>query len=264
MNGVDLSQEPLIERKRLLQQLLPPSTAQIFYNDHNRGHAPEVFEHACLHNLEGIIVKRADAVYTPGTCKDLAQNKMPNAGRVGTGFDHDTLLMLSEKFQNLAQRYSPFVNPPAGGEARGVHWLRPELVAEVNFAEWTESNVIRHAAFVGLREDKPGREIVRQRVITETAEQNTAQPDQRQKKSRAKSSSAQKASATDSPHVAGVALSNASRVLFPSVGWTKLDLARYYEQVADWVKWSGANGRIGTAHLGSASRPSGQTGSSDI
>lgn len=270
LNGVDLSQEPLIERKRLLQQLLSASTAPIFYNDHQRGHAPEVFEHACLHNLEGIVAKRADAVYTPARVKTWlkikcrhrqefvvggytnpagsrtgfgallvgvydADKKLHYAGRVGTGFDHPTLQMLSAKFQHLTQQLSPFVNPPTGGEAGGVHWLKPELVAEVNFAEWTGSNVIRHAAFIGLREDKPGQEIVRERAITETAEQkNTVQPDQRQKKSRAKSSSAQKASA-DSPHVAGVALSNASRVLFPSVGWTKLDLARYYEQVADWV-----------------------------
>lgn len=253
MNGLDLTQVPLLERKQLLQQLLAaqPADGPILYNDHIVGGAREVFEHACVHGLEGIVAKRADAVYSQsrgkswlkikcrhrqefviggftdpaGTRKEFGAllvgvyddaQKLRYAGRVGTGFDQDTLKIFSGKFHALEQTHAPFINPPTGREAHGVHWLKPQLVAEVDFAEWTGSGVIRHAAFIGLREDKPSREIVRERA--------SPAPVADQKKIPA-----------GSAQVAGVSLSHASRVLFPGIGWTKLDLARYYERIAERI-----------------------------
>ena len=272
MNGLDLTQVPLLERKQLLQQLLAsqPPNGPILYNDHIVGGAREVFEHACVRGLEGIVAKRAGAVYTQSRGKSWLKikcrhrqefviggftqgtgsrtgfgallvgvygedQKLHYAGRVGTGFDQAMLKSLSGKFPKLKQQDSPFINPPTGREAHGVSWLKPQLVAEVNFAEWTGSGVIRHAAFVGLREDKPSREIVRERAAPEPM----STPEQPSKRKPAPLAAVpkreQKQPSAASERVAGVPLSHASRVLFPGIGWTKLDLARYYEQIADWV-----------------------------
>lgn len=263
LDGEDYRARPLLERKTALQKILAAQkpNASILYNDHIVGGAKDVFEHACLHSLEGIIAKRADAPYSQIRTKDWLKlkcrhrqefviggfteakgtrngfgallvgvyedGKLRYAGRVGSGFDEAKLKSLAALFSRLEQSQPPFVNPPTGSERRGVHWLRPELVAEVNFAEWTEDSIIRQASFEALREDKPGREIVRERPIEEL-----------EAPARKKSQAAQAKiipSSTATPQIAGVTLTHASRVLFPGVGWTKLDLARYYEDVADWI-----------------------------
>lgn len=259
LDGQDYSALPLLERKQAVQKLLAKQkpNAPILYNDHIVGGAREVFEHACLHGLEGIVAKRADAPYTQGRTKNWLKIKCRHrqefviggfteaagkrngfgalllgvyddkgelryAGRVGTGFDEALLKSLAARFSKLEQSKPPFSNAPIGRDSRGVHWLKPRLVAEVNFAEWTQGAIIRQASFVALREDKPSREIVRERPIEEAAPPSKA-------KSKILSSS------PAVPQIAGVALTHASRVLFPGVGWTKLDLARYYEDVAEWI-----------------------------
>ena len=272
MNGLDLSQVPLIERKQLLQELLVSQRSKdsILYNDHIVGRAQEVFEHACLHGLEGIVAKRAGAFYTQARVKSWLKikcrhrqefviggftqgagartgfgallvgvydddRKLRYAGRVGTGFDQAMLKTLSGKFSKLEQTHTPFINPPTGREAQGVHWLKPKLVSEVNFAQWTDSGVIRHAAFVGLRNDKAIHEIVREQANSESrSTKQKSNKSKRQSLASAPKADQKKTSATGA-RVAGVALSNSSRVLFPGGGWTKLDLARYYEQIADWI-----------------------------
>ncbi len=265
LNGRDYAPRPLLERKQALQQLLAGQdpNGPLLYSDHIVGGAQEVFEHACLHGLEGIVAKRADAAYSQTRTKSWLKikcrhrqefviggftdaagtrtgfgalllgvygddQKLHYAGRVGTGFDTSRLKALARKFAKLQQTQTPFSNPPRGRDAHGVHWLKPQLVAEVNFAEWTESGVIRQASFVELREDKPAREIIREGAVP-VAAPTKSKPGPRIKKP--KSSPA----ADQSAQVAGVSLSHAARVLFPAGGWTKLDLARYYEQVAEWV-----------------------------
>ena len=83
---------------------------------------------------------------------------------VGTGFNQSLLDQLRRKLDTLAQSTPPFVNPPTGVEARRAHWVRPELVAEVSFTEWTKGGAIRHPSFHGLRTDKLARQVVRERV----------------------------------------------------------------------------------------------------
>ncbi|HEX5463328.1 MAG TPA: DNA ligase D, partial [Burkholderiales bacterium] len=130
---------------------------------------------------------------------------------------------------------APVVNPPSGRDARGVHWLEPKLVAEVRFAQWTKSGVLRQASFIALREDKDPREVVREQAQPAPAKGSapaaaaTANADA----DPAATAAGGSRDASNHAEVAGVTLSHASRVLFPRTALTKIDLARYYETVAE-------------------------------
>lgn len=260
LNGYDLRQVPLVERKRLLASLFPDhSTSDVLrYSDHIAGDGHATFDEACRRGLEGLIVKRADAPYRSGRGRSWLKVKCEQrqefviggytdpsgsrhgfgallvgfydkqglryAGRVGTGFSHISLRELQTKLRRLERAKPAFSNPPTGWDANGVHWVRPELVAEVRFAEWTKEGILRQASFQGLRQDKPARAIGRERAQTsqdEPAPQHQTSPQSRKKPQR--------------PARAGTKLSHPDRVLFPDIGLTKDGLARYYEQVADWM-----------------------------
>ncbi|KKL49810.1 hypothetical protein LCGC14_2311800, partial [marine sediment metagenome] len=129
--------------------------------------------------------------------------KLVYRGRVGTGFDADTQTALTAAMAPLRVSRAPVSPIPA--EARGAHWLRPDLVAEIRYGEITGDGRLRHASFVALREDKPAREV-------------HMDPDM-----------------TDRVMVSGIALSSGGRVIFPKPKITKLDLARYHEAMADRI-----------------------------
>ena len=143
------------------------------------------------------------------------QGKLLYAGRVGTGFTQQSLKELRSRLNSLERKSPPFINPPKGADARGVHWVEPKLVGAVAFAEWTTDNLLRHPSFQGLREDKPAAQVTRENV-------------NHQKKSPA-------ASSQDNVEIAGIKLTHPDRVLYPGQGITKRELAKYYEQVADWM-----------------------------
>ena len=252
LDGYDLRRAPLIRRKELLRPLLSAaSDAVIRFSDHIRGKGHQVFEQACEQGLEGVVAKRADAGYESHRSRSWLKVKCrkrqefvvggytePNggrtgfgalllgvqtgnglhyAGRVGTGFDTPLLNRLFALFQTLHTDKPPFVNPPKGRVGTRVHWLKPERVAEVKFAQWTEEGIIRHASFVGLRTDKRPGEVW----------QETAQP--------VSSVTGNTSSAAARNRIAGITLSNPTRVLFPDTDLTKRELADYYEAVADWI-----------------------------
>jgi bifunctional non-homologous end joining protein LigD len=283
LDGFDLTAVGQLERKRALARLLETAgfvgSARIRYTDHIAGKGPEFYERACRLRLEGIICKRADARYTPGRNKHWLkvkctrheelvvggytepagarsgfgalllgfyhEQRLTYAGRVGTGFSDRQLRALHRQLRAIEIADPPFDPAPAG---RGVHWVKPELVAEVEFTEWTRDGLLRHPTFRGLREDKHPKEIVMERPTQTPAQPARTQP------ARAKpagATAAQKkplrAQATPEPdaleprvaaapdRVAGVRLTNPDRVLYPEQGITKLDLARYYEEIADWI-----------------------------
>jgi bifunctional non-homologous end joining protein LigD len=272
LNGHDLRPLPLLQRKQLLRELIPGTDQDglLLYSEHIVGRAGEVFRHACMHGMEGIVVKRVDAPYTGRRDRNWLkvkcqrrqefviagytdpagsrsgfgailvgvhddQGRLQYAGRVGTGFDQRLLGSLLKKFKALEQDRPAFAHPPTGQQLRGVHWLAPELVAEVRFAQWTKAGIVRHAAFVALREDKPARGIVRESEqqggpdVQEEAQSAVVQPS----KPRSKAKPAADGSAAVT--VAGVRLTHPDKVLFPDTGLTKLQLARYYESVAEWM-----------------------------
>jgi bifunctional non-homologous end joining protein LigD len=199
--GRDLRKLPLADRKGILSRLLTGQNGPIRYSEHVVGQAPEFFRQACKRRLEGIVCKRGDQPYRPGRGTDWVKVKCAHreefviggytppagsrrgfgallvgyfnmrgqlvyAGRVGTGFSDRMLDELSKRLAKLGRQNSPFVDlQGVTGEARGVHWIAPRLVAQVAFSEWTRDGRLRHPAFLGLREDKPARQVHREQPV---------------------------------------------------------------------------------------------------
>jgi bifunctional non-homologous end joining protein LigD len=290
LNGQDITDLPLLDRKALLKELLAtlPKDSPILYSDHITGNAAEVFKDACENGLEGIVVKQADAPYSQARTQNWQKvkcateqefviggytdpegsrtgfgalvlgvyeddGKLVYAGRVGTGFNNKTLPEIYKKFAPLGIDKPAFDKPPTGQDARGVHWLKPELVAEVRFAQWTDANIIRHASFVALREDKPPQEIVHERplskaqaikALAEGSSKSASKPAGKSKTAKKSLGPSAHKPATvdkaipnekDEANIAGVRLSHASKVLFSERNETKLDLALYYEAIEEWL-----------------------------
>src|SRR5581483_3269065 len=156
-----------------------------------------------------------------------AQGNLRYCGKVGTGFNEAVLSTLAPRLAKLEQSKPPFVNPPRGYEAKGAHWVKPQLVAEIAFTEWTRDGTVRHPSFQGLREDKEAADVVVEMPVdTETAQTASA--------SRPRRAAAKKAAAGATPNsVAGIVISNPDKVLYPEAGYTKLEVARYYEAVGE-------------------------------
>jgi bifunctional non-homologous end joining protein LigD len=198
LDGFDLTRSTLIDRKRLLKELIDTAgkATALRYSDHQEGHGAEFFERACEYGLEGIVSKRANAPYestrnrnwlktkcskrqefviagyTPSS-KGLdgfgslilgvyEKGKLVYAGRVGTGFSLKQRVELAKELDKFSRSTPPFaVTPKARGLAE-AHWTQPKLVAEVAFTEWTADGSIRHPSFVGLREDKRAEDVHRE------------------------------------------------------------------------------------------------------
>jgi bifunctional non-homologous end joining protein LigD len=213
LDGYDVTGAPLIARKELLAELLGSNGSQkgfLRFSQHHEGDGAEIFEQACQHHLEGIISKKRDSAYRPGRGRDWVKTKCANrqelviggytdpegarsgfgalllgvyespgrlkyAGRVGTGFNDELLSDLLRRMKKLEQKESPFVNPPtSAARRRGVHWIKPQLVAEVEFTEWTRDGLLRHPSFQGLREDKKAAEVVREKKAAAQARRRSS------------------------------------------------------------------------------------------
>ena len=186
-----------------------------------------------------------------------AQGQLCYCGKVGTGFNEPLLRMLSAKFAKLAQSKPAFANPPTGYEARGAHWVKPQLVAEIAFTEWTRDGTARHPSFQGLRADKKPRDVVLELPVDASSASDTRDagmgsgksargikaPAKRGIKAPAKRAHGEDPAATGvrtstrhgSNAVAGITISNPDKVLYPERGYTKGDVARYYEAVGEWM-----------------------------
>jgi bifunctional non-homologous end joining protein LigD len=193
LDGCDIRRLPLLVRKKLLRRALDFADP-LRFTTHRRGAGEEAFRAACARGDEGVIAKRASAPYSGGRSKDWLKFKCVRdqelviggwsdpkgsraafgalllgyyedgafvyAGKVGTGFDERTLRTLGRRLQALEQPGSPFERNQV--RERGVHWARPELVAQIGFTEWTRDGMLRHPRFQGLRIDKSAREVVRE------------------------------------------------------------------------------------------------------
>jgi bifunctional non-homologous end joining protein LigD len=231
LDGYDVRAAPLTQRKALLAQLLEGEASMLRYSGHLEGSGAEVFAKACGLSLEGIVSKRRDSPYIsrrapswikvkcaleqemvvggytdPGGSRlgfgalllgvHDANGDLRYCGKVGTGFNDATLQSLAKRLVKLETKTPPFVDPPRGYEAKGAHWIRPELVAQVSFSEWTRDSTVRHPSFLGLREDKDPREVVLERPVDAEADADTAESSTGTTKTAASKTTATKTAAT--------------------------------------------------------------------
>jgi len=270
LNGYDLRAAALSARKALLRKLIGDGPT-IRFSDHVEGNGAAFFAEACKLGLEGIVSKRTQSTYRATRSRDWQKVKcglrqefviggytdpqgaragfgalllgvyegsaLRYCGKVGTGFNDATLKSLAAALKQRATNQSPFVNPPAGAEGRRAHWVKPDLVGEVSFTEWTRDATLRHPSFQGLREDKRARDIVREQPVHAATADAPAGPDEANapastsKRAAKHVASRNRSGAPD--EVAGIAISNGAKLLYPEAAITKLDLARYYETVGD-------------------------------
>ncbi|MBK8908095.1 MAG: DNA ligase D [Rhodospirillales bacterium] len=262
LDGNDLRKAPLLARKEALAALiagLGPDEATMLLSEHLDGRGPAVLQSACQLALEGVVSKLKSAPYRSGRGKDwrkskcierqefvigglMASTASPNsvgslllgyhddqdpgrlvyAGKVGTGFSAAQARDLRQRLREVERAAPPFADVPADA-ARGAVWVEPALVCEVEFAAWTRDGRIRHAAFMGLRNDKPPQDVVRE--VTSNAPQAAASPP-------SPAPERQPRKTTDD-RVAGVALTHADRIVYPDQGVTKRGLAEYMAAVGE-------------------------------
>ena len=266
-NNEDLRALPLRDRKARLERLLEALRAEhIRYVRHLESPGDSVLESACKMGLEGIISKRLDAPYASGrgeawrkakcragqevvlggwtsesgTLRSLLagvnrDGHLVYVGRIGTGYTRRTIQELLPRLKALTTGQSPFGGENAPRQERNVRWLEPELVAEIGFAGWTGSGMIRQAAFKGLRLDKSAREVVAE-VPSPTGAADS-RSNEKVKTAAKRIARAEKAAGGGA--VMGVAISKPDKPLWPDAGdgraVTKLDLARYFESVGAWM-----------------------------
>ena len=265
LNGADLRDFPVEQRRAALNEVLKRSKSDVLRYSEDFAETPEaLLNSACQMKLEGLIGKRLGSKYVSRRssdwiklkCKlrhefvvvgfsepkgsrsgfgalllglyDNDSHELRYAGKVGTGFNERTLASIYQQLQPLETKNPVVANGPKGANARGVHWLRPEMLAEVAYAEMTREGSVRHAVFHGLRNDKPAAGITQEKGVP--AEEMEAPKLKRKVPPKTSAPKAAEKGEGKTLHI-----THPDRVIDASSGTTKLQLAKYYTGVAQHI-----------------------------
>ncbi|MFJ7314560.1 DNA ligase D [Pseudomonas sp. NPDC098747] len=273
LNGVDLREVAVEERRAALSTVLGAHEQPLLRFSEAFDETPDaLLNSACQMQMEGLIGKRLGSPYVSRRsgdwiklkCKhrqefvivgytdpkgarsafgalllglhDRDSGELHYAGKVGTGFNETTLKNILAQLKPLQVKTAAVVNPPSGFEAKGVHWLKPKLLAEVAFAEMTKDGSVRHAVFHGLRDDKPAKGITEERAKSVKTSEKKATA----KKPVKKAVASKPSQAETAPSQLGLAhgkvrITHPDRVIDAVSGTTKMQLAEYYASVAEWI-----------------------------
>jgi len=254
LGGQDLRQVALQGRRDTLRQLLEHDESGVlkFSADFDQP-VESLLDSACRLELEGLIGKRADSLYSGRRspdwiklkCKqrqefvivgytdpkgsrsgfgalllalhDNESGELRYAGKVGTGFSTTTLASIHARLKPLQIAKPALAKPPTGAEARGVHWLQPQLLAEVAYAQMTRDGIVRHSVFHGLRDDKAATAIDLERAMpAKTVPKSNKQ-------------------AKAPENLGELRLTHPDRVIDATTGVTKREVAEYYASVSQWI-----------------------------
>jgi len=279
LNGVDLREVPVEERRAALSTVLGGHEQPLLRFSEAFDETPDaLLNSACQMQMEGLIGKRLGSPYVSRRSSDWIKLKCKHrqefvvvgytdpkgarsafgalllglhdrdsgelryAGKVGTGFNETTLKSILAQLKPLQVKKAAVVNPPSGFEAKGVHWLKPNLLAEVAFAEMTKDGSVRHAVFHGLRNDKPARSITEERAkpVKTSAKATPSKKAASTKKTAESHKATEPKKAELAPSQLGLAsgkvrITHPDRVIDAVSGTTKMQLAEYYASVAEWI-----------------------------
>lgn len=245
MGGRDLRESPLVYRKEELEKLMKETPANLYYGRYVKDKGEESFEAACSAGMEGIVGKKFDSIYSGTRNGDWIKLKCDNrqefviggyslsekktsgvsslllgvydgmdliyAGRAGTGFSEADMRELEQKFLGIKRDVSPFKDEPEVRPREKVTWLEPRLIAEIKFAEWTDQNLLRHASYKGLRNDKNPETVVMERKdIARLEGKHTLHE----------------------LNIEGVKITNPDKIIYENPAITKADVVRYYHAVS--------------------------------
>lgn len=259
-NGYDLTSLQLLQRKRILKALLPKQE-DILYSNHIIGKGKKALEQVSKQGGEGLIAKKTTSMYHVNKrSKDWLKikvtkeqemviggytepkgsrnwfgslllgyyrdNKLIYSGKVGTGFNETSLKELHDKLVNLEVKDSPFSEKP---KEPNVHWVKPELIAQIKYSEWTEAGSLRHPVFVALRTDKKSSEVVKEQPVV-TGEIITGEKADNPKRTKKKEQVE-----TDLTGSVKVEITNPDKVFWPKEGYTKGDVIEFYNVMAEYV-----------------------------
>jgi len=253
-DGKDLTQLPLLERKEILKSIFPDKDEHIRYSDHIVEKGTNFLETAVRHGLEGVMAKKSDSIYEVGARSGnwlkmknshrmeaviagfthprrsrkffgavilgkYQRNKLVYIGHSGSGFNDKDLKELSKKFQSLITDKCPFETIPHTNQP--AVWLRPKLVCEVKFSEWTKDKILRHPIFAGLREDKTASKEKNEKMVN--VKKNLLIAGDSPKEQMIKVGRRE------------LKLTNLSKVYWPKEKYTKRDLLNYYHDIAPYM-----------------------------
>lgn len=259
LDGEDLRERRLIERKKTLEDLMKDAPQNLHYSRYVKGNGRASFKAACEAGMEGVIGKKIDSVYTGVRNGDwiklkcdkrqefviggyslsdkrisgvsslllgiYQEDKLLYTGRAGSGISESDMIILEKKFEGLKRSDPPFINAPKARTNEKITWLEPELAAEIKFTEWTKDNILRQASFKGIRTDKDPKSIRREKSDEEAQLKFPAEADT--EKSMEVNS--------NSIIVEGIKITNPNKVIFEESGITKEDVVRYYLNVSKYM-----------------------------